>query len=102
MQSQACANQSPRTASPAVKSWSEPAAVHRARVAPLAEAFLARRARGEKHPVWDFLFTYYSFSPAKLMTWTPGAEEISSYNPQSTIGEATDDEAIAWEVPPLT
>ena len=33
---------------------------------------LARRQAGQKHPVHDFLFTYYSFSPAKLMTWQPG------------------------------
>jgi hypothetical protein len=45
---------------------------HRARLAPYVEPHLARRQAGEKHPVHDFLFTYYSFSPAKLMTWEPG------------------------------
>lgn len=50
-------------------------AAHRARVAPQAEAFLRRRSNGEKHPVWDFLFTYYSFSPGKLMTWCPSIFE---------------------------
>ncbi len=29
-------------------------------------------SRGEKHPVYDFLFEYYSFRPAHLMRWTPG------------------------------
>ncbi len=48
------------------------AAAHRARVAPHAEAWVRRRSRAEKHPVWDFLFTYYNFSPNKLMTWVPG------------------------------
>ncbi|HEV8052366.1 MAG TPA: hypothetical protein VGP47_07720, partial [Parachlamydiaceae bacterium] len=28
-----------------------------------------------KHPVHDFLFTYYSFTPAKLMHWVPSFEE---------------------------
>lgn len=41
-----------------------------------ADAFCAphrRRARaGEKHPVWDFLFTYYSLRPGQLRTWHPG------------------------------
>ena len=45
---------------------------HRARLAPYVEPHLARRRDGVKHPVHDFLFTYYSFSPSKLMTWEPG------------------------------
>jgi hypothetical protein len=45
---------------------------HRERLAPYVEPHLARRQAGQKHPVHDFLFTYYSFSPAKLMTWQPG------------------------------
>ncbi|MFE0020770.1 3-methyladenine DNA glycosylase [Amycolatopsis sp. NPDC059021] len=31
-----------------------------------------RRARGEKHPVLDFLFSYYSYRPAHLERWQPG------------------------------
>lgn len=32
-----------------------------------------RRARsGEPHPVWDFLFTYYSLRPGRLRHWHPG------------------------------
>ena len=31
-----------------------------------------------KHPVHDFLFTYYSFSPAKLLDWQPGWPESGS------------------------
>ncbi|MDN6400820.1 MAG: 3-methyladenine DNA glycosylase, partial [Brachybacterium sp.] len=33
-----------------------------------------RRARGEKHAVEDFLFTYYPFSAARLRRWHPGWE----------------------------
>ena len=40
------------------------------------EEFLAphlRRARaGEAHPVWDFLFRYYSLRPRQLRVWHPG------------------------------
>ena len=50
-------------------------AAHRARLAPYVEPHLARRRDGVKHPVHDFLFTYYSFSPAKLMAWHPGWPE---------------------------
>lgn len=44
---------------------------HLSRVAEQADAFVDRRSRGWKHPVHDFLFTYYSFSPAKLKEWIP-------------------------------
>lgn len=44
---------------------------HLARVSALADAFVQRRSRQEKHPVHDFLFTYYNFSPAKLKQWLP-------------------------------
>jgi hypothetical protein len=40
------------------------------------EAFLAphqqRAQRGEAHPVWDFLFTYYSLRPRQVRRWHPG------------------------------
>jgi hypothetical protein len=44
---------------------------HLRRVAGPADAFVERRSCGEKHPVHDFLFTYYSFTPAKLKQWLP-------------------------------
>jgi hypothetical protein len=44
----------------------------------MADAFLQRRALGQKHPVHDFLFTYYSFSPTKLKQWVPSFEEALS------------------------
>ncbi|OQO93804.1 3-methyladenine DNA glycosylase [Saccharomonospora piscinae] len=31
-----------------------------------------RRSLGERHPVLDFLFTYYSFPPSRLERWQPG------------------------------
>ena len=48
------------------------AAAHRARLTPYVEPHLARRRAGSAHPVHDFLFTYYSFSPAKLLDRQPG------------------------------
>lgn len=52
------------------------AAVHHRRVSAYAEAFLARRKVGAKHPVEDFLFTYYSFKPGQLSRWHPGAGRL--------------------------
>ncbi len=52
--------------------WRARAAAHAARLAPYVEPHLARRRAGEKHPVHDFLFTYYSQRPAQLLRWHPG------------------------------
>ncbi len=51
--------------------WLEGA--HHERVDGLLAAHLERARRGEAHPVEDFLFTYYSFRPAQLRRWSPGA-----------------------------
>lgn len=51
--------------------WHARREAHLARVESLADGFVQRRSRHEKHPVHDFLFTYYSFSPAKLKQWMP-------------------------------
>ena len=55
------------------------AASHRARLAPYVEPHLARRAAGQKHPVHDFLFTYYSHRPAQLLAWHPGLPADDPY-----------------------
>ncbi|WP_406565158.1 3-methyladenine DNA glycosylase [Brachybacterium subflavum] len=47
---------------------------HQERADALTAGHRARRRRGEKHPVEDFLFTYYPFSPARLRRWHPGWE----------------------------
>src|SRR5437667_8852270 len=52
--------------------WEKTRAVYLARVRPSVEERLRRMSRGEKHPVYDFLFEYYSFRPAHLLRWTPG------------------------------
>lgn len=51
--------------------WQQRMHEHAARVSAQADAFVDRRSRGAKHPVHDFLFTYYSFAPAKLKQWVP-------------------------------
>jgi hypothetical protein len=42
------------------------------RIGSLLDAHAARRRCGEAHPVYDFLFTYYSHTPALLRRWHPG------------------------------
>ena len=53
--------------------WHAARQAHERAVETRTSAHLERRARGEKHPVEDFLFTYYPFKPAKLAKWHPGA-----------------------------
>ena len=53
--------------------WRARRAAHQRRVDGWTAGHLARRERGEKHPVADFLFTYYSHRPAQLRRWHPGA-----------------------------
>lgn len=45
---------------------------HRLRVRTWTGPHRQRQHRGEKHPVLDFLFTYYSFRPSRLERWQPG------------------------------
>ncbi len=53
--------------------WEARAAAHRKRLLPYVQPHLDRRGEGIKHPVHDFLFSYYSFRPAQLLRWHPGS-----------------------------
>ncbi|MGO1227793.1 3-methyladenine DNA glycosylase [Brachybacterium sp. AOP42-C2-15] len=65
---------------------------HEDRADALTAAHRARRLRGEKHAVEDFLFTYYPFSPARLRRWHPGWEV--AYDAAADLG-ADGEPAIA-------
>lgn len=52
--------------------WRAREADHRARADELTAGRRARVARGQTHPVDDFLYTYYSYKPAVLRRWHPG------------------------------
>ena len=53
--------------------WRARARAHRERITRRTDPLVALRMRGEKHPVQDFLFGYYTHSPAALQRWHPGA-----------------------------
>lgn len=55
--------------------WRDRQAAHRERVQRLTEGHRQRRAEGERHPVWDFMFTYYPTTPGKLSHWHPGVNK---------------------------
>lgn len=88
--------------------WLVRESAHQERADALTAAHRDRAARGEKHPVWDFLFTYYAYKPAQLRRWHPGAgieladaPERASwrwYSPGSTMDSvAPDAQAFAAE-----
>lgn len=52
--------------------WTERARKHRERVEDFTGPHRLRARHGEAHPVWDFLFTYYSLRPRQLRVWHPG------------------------------
>ena len=53
--------------------WRARRAAHEARVDAWVVAHRDRRRVGAKHPVEDFLFTYYSWKPRQLRRWHPGS-----------------------------
>ena len=53
--------------------WTARAEAHAERADALTAEHRARQARREKHPVHDFLFTYYGYKPGQLRRWHPGA-----------------------------
>jgi hypothetical protein len=54
------------------RSWLARRDAHESRVDVWVTPHLERRRRKEKHPVEDFLFTYYAQRPAALRRWHPG------------------------------
>ncbi|GAB3186806.1 hypothetical protein GCM10027061_01550 [Nesterenkonia suensis] len=69
--------------------------------------FLARRHAGQKHPVEDFLFTYYSHSPGQLARWHPGvgvvlegagASEQAEWKFYTTVDDGTASSGVTVDV----
>ena len=58
--------------------WLSRAAAHEQRARAFGEPFVARRMKGRKHPIEDFLFTYYTQKPGQLYRWHPGMDVVLS------------------------
>jgi hypothetical protein len=52
--------------------WMARADAHRQRAERFVTPHRRRASVGEAHPVWDFLFSYYSLRPRQLLRWNPG------------------------------
>jgi hypothetical protein len=62
--------------------WEPLAEAHAARVDRFVRPHLERREARVKHPVHDFLFTYYSQRPAQLRRWHPGVGVVLEDAPE--------------------
>ncbi|QEE62700.1 3-methyladenine DNA glycosylase [Salinibacterium sp. dk2585] len=71
------------------ESWRGREREHQARADALTARWRARQQSGSKHPVDDFLFTYYPVRPATLRRWHPGAGV--------TLEGAATKERAAWK-----
>lgn len=60
----------------AESTWLERRQAHEQHVRAWTDPHQDRAARGEKHPIYDFLFTYYRFRPAWLRRWHPGPDVV--------------------------
>ncbi|CAM3890502.1 3-methyladenine DNA glycosylase [Kibdelosporangium persicum] len=58
----------------AEQEWQARQEAHVARMRRWVEPHQERKAAGHKHPVLDFLFTYYSYRPTRLLRWHPGPD----------------------------
>jgi len=56
--------------------WTVREAAYRRRIDAWVVPHQQRRREGVAHPVWDFLFTYYSESPGRLRRWHPGVGQV--------------------------
>lgn len=92
--------------------WRVREKAHQERADSLTAEHRERSVRHEKHPVWDFLFTYYAYKPSQLRRWHPGARvELHDaadraswrwYSPGSTIdGVMPDPDAFRTQKPEL-
>jgi hypothetical protein len=68
--------------------WQERERVHAARIDVATQGHRTRRTDGRKHPVEDFLFTYYSHKPSALRRWHPGLGVV--------LEEAAGEERAGW------
>ncbi|MEV7691785.1 3-methyladenine DNA glycosylase [Microbacterium sp. NPDC089189] len=62
--------------------WRALEGAHAERADALTAGRRHRAARGETHPVDDFLFTYYSYKPGLLRRWHPGAGVVLADAPE--------------------
>ncbi|MGA9492537.1 MAG: 3-methyladenine DNA glycosylase [Mycobacterium sp.] len=86
----------------AVEQWTSRADHYAARVDAFITPHVERVRVGVSHPVWDFLFSYYSLRPRQLRCWHPGygvrlggAEALRRYRDRRGYGSDADGASVS-------
>ncbi|HRO28952.1 MULTISPECIES: 3-methyladenine DNA glycosylase [Micrococcaceae] len=81
--------------------WRSRAESHRQRISAYTAPLRDLHSAGVRHPVHDFLFSYYSLTPGALERWHPGAGVVLAAGPGAgTPGEAARPDAGPAPGPP--
>lgn len=64
-----------------VQVWRKLQSEHLEKLEPIVGPYLSARSCGNKDPILDFLFEYYSFRPTHLLRWSPGVGRILAGSP---------------------
>ena len=67
--------------------WQAEADAYRRIIETITVPMRERKSRNEKHPVYDFLHTYYSFPLGRLERWHPGPEVTLEDAPKNLFPE---------------
>lgn len=72
--------------------WRAAARAHRTRIAERTDPLMALHDDGLRHPVYDFLFTYYSQSAGSLQRWHPGLGVVLADDAEGSAAAAEAEE----------
>jgi len=70
--------------------WQPLARAHADRIGAYTDPLLQLHKKGMKHPVYDFLFSYYYLSAGALKRWHPGAGVVVANPGQNSAAEHAD------------
>jgi hypothetical protein len=69
--------------------WRSRAESHRQRISAYTAPLRDLHSAGVRHPVHDFLFSYYSLTPGALERWHPGAGVVLAADPGASPADAS-------------
>ncbi len=79
--------------------WRTRAESHRQRISAYTEPLKDLHSAGIRHPVHDFLFSYYSLTPGALERWHPGAGVVLAAEPDGAGRPGADTHPDASRTP---
>lgn len=68
--------------------WRERERAHRERIGAYTDPLVDLHHQGVKHPVYDFLLSYYSLSASSLKRWHPGVGTVLAHDSERHVDHA--------------